>query len=281
MESEKNESAALRFLYHTVPGRVVLKILSSRGISKLCGKFLDSPLSRPMISGFIKKHQILLSEYVFDEFHDFNAFFSREIKPELRPISNAPDALISPCDGLLSAYHITDGLVLPIKQSSYTISELLDGDSIAACYRDGICLVFRLCVNHYHRYCYLDDGSKGDNHPIAGKLHTVRPIALAELPVFVQNCREYTIMETAHFGTVTQIEVGAMLVGKIQNHHGPGTFVRGQEKGMFLYGGSTIVLLLEKGRASLSESIFSNTEQGLETPVQMGQILGFTQRQQA
>lgn len=88
-------------------------------------------------------------------------------------------------------------------------------------------------------------------------------------------------METAHFGTVTQIEVGAMLVGKIQNHHGTGIFVRGQEKGMFLYGGSTIVLLLEKERASLSESIFSNTEQGLETPVQMGQILGFTQCQQA
>ena len=49
-----------------------------------------------------------------------------------------------------------------------------------------------------------------------------------------------------------------MLVGKIQNQHGAGQFVRGQEKGMLLYGGSTAVLLLERGRVSISESIFQN-----------------------
>ncbi|MGI6013080.1 MAG: phosphatidylserine decarboxylase [Oscillospiraceae bacterium] len=274
IKTERNDTRTLKFFYCTALGRAVLKAASSRGISILCGKFLDSPFSRPMISSFVKKYCIPLSDYIPTEFRNFNEFFSRKIRPEVRPIDEMPNVLIAPCDGLLSAYHITDGLVLPIKQSCYTISDLLGGDAIAERYQNGICLVFRLCVNHYHRYCYLDDGHKGENRFLPGVLHTVRPIALAQLPVFVQNCREYTIMETDHFGTATQVEVGAMLVGKIQNHHGPCRVVRGQEKGMFLYGGSTIVLLIEPEKAVLEDIIFRNTAHGMETPVQMGQKIG-------
>ena len=54
-------------------------------------------------------------------------------------------------------------------------------------------------------------------------------------------------MQTRHFGTVAQIEVGALLVGRICNHDGAGAFTRGAEKGCFYYGGSTVVLLLQKG----------------------------------
>ena len=80
----------------------------------------------------------------------------------------------------------------------------------------------------------MDDAKKGENVFIKGKLHTVRPIALREVPVFVENCREYTVMDTAHCGTVTQVEVGALLVGKICNRDGAGDVKRGAEKGMFL-----------------------------------------------
>lgn len=264
----------MRFLYRTVPGRILLKVMSSRGLSKACGALLDSPLSRPLIPCFVKKYRIPMADYSEEHFRCFNAFFTRKIKETRRPIPLEPHVLIAPCDGLLSAYHIEGDAVLPIKQSMYTISDLLGGDPIAERYQSGICLVFRLCVSHYHRYCYLDDCQKSENIFLRGRLHTVRPIALAELPVFVQNCREYTVMETQNFGTVVQVEVGAMMVGKIQNQHGAGRFVRGQEKGMFLYGGSTIVLLLEQGRVSILESIFQNTAQGIEIPVQMGQVIG-------
>lgn len=269
----QNDTRILRFLYRTLPGRVVLRAVSCRGVSRLCGKFLESPYSKPLISSFIVRHQIPMADYVPAEFHNFNDFFCRQIRAEVRPVA-APPAFIAPCDGLLSAYPVTDGLILPIKQSCYTVSDLLGGDPVAARYRDGLCLVFRLCVNHYHRYCYLDDGCKGENHFLPGRLHTVRPVALAQRPVFVQNCREYTVMETQRFGTVTQIEVGALLVGKIQNHHGAGSFVRGQEKGLFRYGGSTIVLLVERGAVALADAVFQNTAQGIETPVQMGQAIG-------
>ena len=252
----------------------MLKLASSRGLSRLCGRFLDTSLSRPLIRRFIRQYHIQTSDYTTQQFACFNDFFSRQIRPELRPIPQQPEALICPCDGLLSAYRISAGTVLPIKQSTYTISELLGGDPVAAQYDNGLCLVFRLCVDHYHRYCYLDSGRKGGNVFLPGKLHTVRPIALAARPVFVQNCRAYTVMETDHLGPVVQVEVGAMLVGKIQNHHGACRFRRGEEKGMFRYGGSTIVVLLEPGRAELQDAIWQAARRGVETPVRMGQIIG-------
>ena len=266
--------AALRFLYEKKAGRGLLKLAASRPVSIMAGRFMDSPLSKPLIKPFARKNGIVLGDYLPVEYDCFNAFFCRPIRKNLRPIPDEAASFMAPCDGLLSAYRITDGLLLPIKQSSYTVSELLDSREEAARFRDGICLVFRLCVNHYHRYCYLDDGQKGANIFLPGMLHTVRPIALESVPVFVRNCREYTVMETEHFGTVTQVEVGALLVGRIDNRHSTGSIRRGEEKGRFLYGGSTIVVLLEKDRAIVDKSYFDVTANGTETPVVMGQILG-------
>ena len=276
MEIVRNqkESAALRFLYGSVMGRLVLKLLCMRWISRLCGCFLDSGASKPLIRPFVRRHGIDLNEYAREEFRSFNDFFSRKIKEDRRPAASDPSALIAPCDGLLSVYPVSGDTVIPIKQSGYTISSLLGGSSLSGHYQNGICLVFRLCVNHYHRYCYIDNGVKGENVFLPGKLHTVRPIALEKFPVFTQNCREYTVIKTENFGDIVQMEVGAMLVGKIRNWHGAGTVRRGEEKGMFLYGGSTVILLLEEGRAHLPEELYQATENRIEMPVKMGQRIG-------
>ena len=268
------ESAALVFLYRTVPGRMLLKLLIGRGLSKAAGRVLSSPVSRPLIAPFIRKNGIDLTDYAEEDYSCFNDFFCRRIRPERRPLPADPAELMAPCDGLLSAYRITDGMVLPIKQSRYSVSDLLGMDAAARRFRDGVCLVFRLCVDNYHRYCYVDNGQKGPNVFLPGVLHTVRPIALESVPVFVRNCREYTIMETAHFGTVAQIEIGALLVGRIDNRDGAASIRRGEEKGRFLYGGSTVVLLLEKDRVSFDEALFTATANGIETPVVLGQVLG-------
>ena len=268
------ESAALVFLYRTVPGRMLLKLLIGRGLSQAAGRVLSSPVSRPLIAPFIRKNGIDLTDYAEEDYSCFNDFFCRRIRPERRPLPADPAELMAPCDGLLSAYRITDGMVLPIKQSRYSVSDLLGMDAAARRFRDGVCLVFRLCVDNYHRYCYVDNGQKGPNVFLPGVLHTVRPIALESVPVFVRNCREYTIMETAHFGTVAQIEIGALLVGRIDNRDGAASIRRGEEKGRFLYGGSTVVLLLEKDRVSFDEALFNATANGIETPVVLGQVLG-------
>ena len=273
MQKQK-ESAALRFLYGTVMGRLVLTLLCMRWISRLCGWFLDSSISKPLIQPFARRHGIDFSEYTREEFKSFNDFFSRKIKEDRRPVASDPSALIAPCDGLLSAYRIAGDTVIPVKQSRYTISSLLGDDSASENYQNGICLVFRLCVDHYHRYCYIDSGVKSQNVFLPGRLHTVRPVALDKFPVFTQNCREYTVIKTENFGDIVQMEVGAMFVGKIKNYHGPGNVRRGEEKGMFLYGGSTVILLLEEGRARLPEELYQATEKQIEIPVKMGQRIG-------
>ena len=272
---EKKESASLRFLYGCAFGRFILKLLNGRWLSKLVGCFLDSRLSARLSKGFIEKNGIDITEYEKDRFDSFNDCFTRKIKDGARPFDMAPEALCSPCDGLLSVYKIDGSSVIPVKQSVYTVNDLLGGDGAAERFYGGTCLVIRLCVDNYHRYAYIDSGVKGKNNYIKGKLHTVRPIALEKYPVFVRNCREWTLMHTENFGDVAEIEVGALLVGKIKNHDEEGSFIRGAEKGMFLYGGSTVVLLFEADKISLDEKYEPCCGGVTEIPVKMGERIGF------
>ncbi len=272
MGKQTKESASLHFLYCNAFGRMILKVLCAPWISKTAGWYLNTSLSKPLIKKFIQKNNIDLSQFETQDFKCFNDCFSRKIKAENRPIQGDGSTLVSPCDGLLSAYTIQEDLIIPVKQSQYTITSLLQNQSLAKQFENGTCLVFRLCVDHYHRYVYPVGGEKTQNTFIPGKLHTVRPIALGNCPVFTENSREYTVIHSP-IGSVVQMEVGAMLVGKILNHHGAGTVAKGTEKGMFLYGGSTVILLLEKNSASINQVYFENTLNGKETPVVMGQLL--------
>lgn len=274
MDNIKESSGILKFLYNTVPGRAVLKVITSPTISKIGGAYMDSKLSTIHIKGFIKNNHIDMSQYEKAKYESFNEFFTRKILPEKRPVCKDEDALISPCDGRLSAYHIDSNSQFYIKKSRYSIQDLLQGSKAAVDYNGGICLILRLCVDDYHRYGNIDDGVILENKYIRGKLHTVRPIAVNRYPVFVQNSREYTIIKTKNFGRVAQIEVGALMIGKIKNHSKSGSVIKGTEKGMFLYGGSTIVLLFEKDTVSIPEKYFEETENDREVIVKYGSKIG-------
>ena len=267
---------SLEFLYGTAAGRALLRPLVSRPVSKLAGAFLDTALSRPLIPLFVKSCGIDTEDYDLRQIRCFNDFFCRPLKEGRRPIDQDPSSLIAPCDGLLTAVPIREDTVLPVKQSRYSLSRLLGDAELAGGFRNGLCLVFRLCVDHYHRYCYFESGRKGENVFLPGVLHTVRPVALEKTPVFTENCREYTCIETERFGTAVQMEVGAMLVGRIVNDAPwPRQVRRGEEKGHFAYGGSTIILLLQKDAAELLPEIREASARGEEFPVRMGQKIGF------
>ena len=268
------DGASTKFLYDTAPGRFLLRGLTRPWLSKLAGSFLSSGLSKPLIPGFIRKNGIDLSACEDTNFSCFNDCFTRKLKASERPVDTDPAALISPCDGLLSAYAIEDGLVIPVKQSRYSIADLLGSD--ASIFEGGLCLVFRLQVQDYHRYAFFDNGIAYKPYKIPGRLHTVRPIALRRLPVFTENSREITLIESEHFGTAAQIEVGALMVGRIDNYPLPDkTLVeKGAEKGRFLFGGSTIILLLGKDRAEGLSEALKATSEGFETPVQLGRRIG-------
>lgn len=264
----------LDFLYGTVPGRILLRPLAGRHLSALSGRLLDTGASKMLIPLFQKRYQIDVSEYDLTRIHSFNDFFCRPLRPGMRPVDMDPEHLIAPCDGLVKAMTIRADQILTVKQSTFTLKGLLRDEALAKRYENGTCIVFRLCVDHYHRYCYADSGEKSGNRRISGRFHTVRPAALERRPVFTENSRDYTLIRSARFGTILQMEVGAMLVGRIRNREEAGMVTRGEEKGMFQYGGSTVILLLEEGRVEIRPSIMKASSEGTETPVRMGEWIG-------
>ena len=268
------QNKVLSMLYDTFGGRIILKFLIAPAVSRTVGTFMDSPFSIPLINKFIKKYNLDTSDYIMKHFRSYNDFFTRKIKPEKRPVDYRADHLISPCDSKLSVYRIQKNSIFKIKDSLYRISDLLANEFLARRYDGGYCFIYRLEVDDYHRYCYIDDGLKTENVFIDGELHTVNPIALKRYNIYKRNCREYTVMHTDNFGDVVHMEVGALMVGRICNHHGEYYFVKGEEKGLFQFGGSTIVQLFEKGRIRPDKDIIRNTREGFETVVHYGEKTG-------
>ena len=262
IESNAKQNKLLKKLYGNVFGRVLLKTLTAPAISKAAGCFMDSPPSKLLIKPFIRRSGIDTSQYIMTGFRSYNDFFTRVIKPGKRPIDRTPDHLISPCDSKLTAYKIGRDSIFRIKGSRYRVTDLLQNDFLAKRFSGGYCLIFRLEVDDYHRYCYIDDGTKSENTFIAGELHTVNPIALERYNIY------------KNFGDVVQVEVGAMMVGRIVNHHGEASFRRGDEKGKFEFGGSTIVMLFGRDSISIDEDILRNSAEGIETVVKYGEKIG-------
>ena len=267
------EGKALSGLYRGAL-RPLLPLLSSKAASAAGGAAMSTRASAALVPGFIRRAGIDMSDFESREWRSFNDFFTRGLRPGARPVDPDPLALVSPCDSRLLALDITPDLTFRIKGGDYSVSSLLRNRRLAEDFAGGRCLIFRLCVDDYHRYCYFDDGSKGGNIPLPGRYYTVRPVALKHHDFFKENSREYTVMATRHFGKAVQVEVGATFVGRIENHHGVCSFRRGEEKGMFLFGGSTIVLLLGKNAADIDPRIIENTSRGLETRVLLGQRIG-------
>ena len=273
-ETIKTESSkTLSFLYENVLGRCFIKLMTSRFISRMIGCYMNSKISKYKIKKFIDKNNINTFEYEYKNYKSYNDFFTRKVIPYKRPISARKDYLISPCDSKVTAYKINEDLTLKIKDAYYSIDTLVD-NNIMNEYIDGYALVFRLSTDNYHRYCYIDSGSKGKNYHIDGVFHTVQPISLKNYNFYKMNTREYTILNTNNFGKVIQVEVGALGVGRIVNNHETYIYKKGEEKGYFEFGGSTIVLLIKKNTITLDDDIEDNSKEGIETIVKYGEKIG-------
>ena len=266
-------SKTLNFFYNTFVGRIILKFITTKFVSNIIALYMNSSISKYKIKKFVNKNNINTFEYEYRHYKSYNDFFTRKVIPYKRPINARSDVLISPCDGKLLAYKINEDLTLNIKDSYYSIDSLVNKMIINE-YIGGYALVFRLSTDNYHRYCYIDSGSKGKNHHIKGIFHTVQPISLNSYNFFKTNSREWSILDTKNFGKVIQVEVGALGVGRIKNDHEEYSFKKGEEKGYFEFGGSTIVLLIKKNIITLDEDIVSNSKENIETIVKYGQRIG-------
>jgi phosphatidylserine decarboxylase len=106
---------------------------------------------------------------------------------------------------------------------------------------------------------------------VAGKYHSVNPIALAVCPdVFVENTRQITQLESGKFGSFRYLEVGAFGVGSIIQYTGTGSHLKQSEKGCFKFGGSTVILIFDNAKVKWDSDLLENTAKGYETLIRMG-----------
>ena len=262
---------AIRFVYGTVLGRLLAKgILCRKFVSDLYGLWQKSPLSRSKVKKFMEEYNISVEDCTEQDFPNFNAFFTRRRKAV--EDHTAPHELPAIADSKLSALPIDRNSRFTVKGVEYTLPELLEDEILAKRYEGGLCLIFRLAPDDYHRYAFPDRGTAEDTREISGVLHTVNPIA-GSMRVYRRNSRHYTVLHTEHFGEMIQMEVGAMLVGKICNH-GHRSFRKLEEKGYFAYGGSTVILLCRKDQVKIDGDILDYSAKGIETKVHLGERIG-------
>ena len=274
IEVDNGQDKFLKNLYGSTLGRILLKPLVTPVVSNIAGAFLSTKLSCILIKPFIRSNNIDMSQFEDVKYNSYNEFFSRKIREGARIVDTESTHFVSPADSKLTVLPITEDARFTLKHTDYSVASLLKNGDLAREYHGGYAFIFRLTVDDYHRYCYVDDGSKEGNVHIPGKFHTVNPIANDYYPIYKENTREYSILHSKHFGDIVMMEVGALLVGKIVNLHEEAKVKRGQEKGYFQFGGSTVVLLTKANRVNVDKDILDNSKDGIETIVKYGEKIG-------
>ena len=275
VEAEKVYGEAwLKRGYANPLGRFITKtLLTSRAFSQVYGAFQDSGLSGRKVQPFIQDFKIDMGEYEEREFPTFNEFFIRQFRPGKRPFVLDPNQMAAPAEARYLAFErILEDQTFPVKGSFLSAAGLLADSDLAKPFIGGPLLLARLCPVDYHRYHFPDDGRTLRTWTVHGPYHSVNPVALQAKPdIFVTNERQISLLETKNFGRLAFIEVGALCVGKIvQSHDGSKPFQRGDEKGYFLFGGSTVIVLGEPGAWRPSADLLEQTKHGRETLVQLG-----------
>lgn len=263
-------SGIVLFLYTSIPGRIILKLINNRFVSKIVGKYMNSRLSIRRISKTIKENDIDMNLFEKKDYQSFNDFFIRKKKNINIDMNN--DHFIAPCDSKLLAIKLNKDSSFDIKGSQYNLKNIINED-LTNEYCNGYALIFRLEVSDYHRYHFIDNGTRDEYKYIKGRLNTVQPIAYNK-KIFHTNSREYTILHTENFDDIIDIDVGALCVGKISNNKNINEFKKGDEKGYFEFGGSTIILFVKDRKLIIDNDILLNSTLGKETVVSCGEKIG-------
>jgi phosphatidylserine decarboxylase len=221
-----------------------------------------------------------------DDYPTFNAFFTRELKPGVRPLDPDPSALLSPCDGRVSACgKLSDGRILQAKGHDYSIGALLADDPVCPQLRNGHFWTIYLSPRDYHRVHMPLAGTLQRMIYVPGKLYSVAPYTVRQVPgLFAANERIVCVFDT-DYGPFVQVLVGAMLVASMdtvwagtvtpaaervvqRTSYAPGDvhLERGEEMGRFNMG-STVISILPPGLVAEASADLP----GADDAVRMGQ----------
>jgi phosphatidylserine decarboxylase len=272
----------IKFLYTSIAGQKIGTLFTNKFFSKTYGAFQDLPSSSRKVRPFIEKFNINIDDFESgtrpaldprDSYRTFNEFFIRRFKLGKRSFVSDLDRMPAFAEARYVGFDsINEEKLYPVKGNYLKAKDLIGNDQVSKIFEGGSLLIARLCPVDYHRYHYPDNGKVLDHFRVPGAYDSVNPFALRyKNQIFIKNERYVSILQTENFGRLAYIEVGALCVGKIvQSHRWNKPFLRGEEKGFFLFGGSTVVLLGEKGAWKPSSDILNNTANGLETYLHLG-----------
>jgi phosphatidylserine decarboxylase len=266
----------LRWTYGTLAGRVTLNAVVKRAIfSHWYGWRMDRARSKEKIPAFLETYGLDANEFVRkpEDFASFNEFFYRELKPQARPIDPSLTTAVFPADGrhlCVPDLSKCDGLF--VKGEMFSLASLLDDNKLADRYAQGSLLLSRLCPVDYHRFHFPVAGTPGATRLINGPLYSVNPIALCQnIHILAINKRCITVLDSAAFGKVLLLEIGATCVGSIRQTYKSGVAVtKGAEKGFFRFGGSSTITIFEPGRIRFDQDLIENSRQHRELYARVG-----------
>ncbi|MDD2765393.1 MAG: archaetidylserine decarboxylase [Opitutaceae bacterium] len=277
----------LRWIYGNPLGRLALWLVVRRAVfSWYYGWRMNRRYSANQILPFIVDYGLDVDEFAKSAFafKTFNEFFHRALKPGVRPVAPGGDVAVLPADGrhlVFPDVDAADGFY--VKGAKFTVAELLgeahlppEQQVLAPRFAGGAMLISRLAPVDYHRFHFPVGGVAGEPRLIKGWLYSVHPIALRRnLRYLVENKRMVTLIESPAFGPVAMIEIGATNVGRIRQLFIPGRPVaKGEEKGLFAFGGSCVITLFGRGRIRFDADLIGQSAQHLETYAKMGDRLG-------
>lgn len=272
--------AALRFVPKGALSRLVGGLTRARGLR---------PLHAAAMRAFALRYRVDLSECdALEAFSNFSQFFARPLRPGLRPIAAGGEVVASPVDGVVSqAGRVVDGRLLQAKGLDYAAEALLADRALAARFRGGPFATLYLSPRDYHRIHAPLGGRILGYRYVPGRLWPVNPASVNGVPgLFTVNERLVTILDTP-LGACALVAVGATVVGRIRAFYDPAVPVsnlprarpvardypepipveKGQELGAFEMG-STVILLLQHGRAALRGDLAPGTR------VRVGEAIG-------
>jgi phosphatidylserine decarboxylase len=264
--------------YDSHPRRSFTQWLESRRLYDwLVAAYQNSRWSTRNIEPFISKHKIDMMEFKPVIYRSFAEFFGREFRPGVRTFPTAPGEMGAFSEARYFAWaKLRPEQIFPVKGCSLKASHILGSEELAKPFLEGPVILARLAPVDYHHNHYPDDGTTLHTASIGGALWTVNWRALQnQVDILFKNHRQINILNTRHFGQLAFVEIGAMSVGRIQQVHPyDKPFSRGNEKSVFKFGGSAVVLFGEPGSWQPSEDLLDNTANGMETLVRLGDIIG-------
>jgi phosphatidylserine decarboxylase len=264
--------------YESQPQRSIRQWIKSQPLYDwLIAAYQNTRHSTREIDPFIRKYKIDMNEFEPVEYRSFAEFFDRRFRPGARRFPPAPHEMGAFAEARYFAWErLSTEQQFPIKGYSLNAEHILGNAERAGPFIGGPILLVRLAPVDYHRVHYCDDGTTLDHDRLGRRLWTVNPHALrSKQDILFSNERYINILETRHFGRLGFVEIGALSVGRIaQVHPLDAPFRRGEEKSVFRFGGSAIVVFGEPGAWRPSDDLLKHTRDGVETLVRLGETVG-------